>query len=420
MAGKIGLFRPKKCLHSFNHVIITFHVIFAWMIPRQLESQVLNTLKTMPSVALIGPRQVGKTTLALRIGEQMPSVYLDLENRGDALRVQDFSLFFNENRDKLIILDEVQRTPELFRELRGLIDRERRTGRKTGMFLFLGSASIDLLKQSGESLAGRIAYLELFPLNWQEYGTSEPNQLNNLWNRGGFPDSLLAASDADSMTWRRNFIRTYLERDIPSLGPRVPAQTLDRFWTMLAHQQGSMINTAQLARNIDVSATTAHRYIDLMADLLLVRRLQPWSANAGKRLVRSPKVYIRDSGIVHALLNIIHLQDLTGHPVCGASWEGMVIENILSVCKEHVRTSFYRSAQGAEIDLILQSGTGNPWAIEIKRSSDPSVSRGFHQACEDIGAEKRFVVYAGSEKFSIGRQLTAIPLAEMMKLALTL
>jgi len=385
------------------------------MIARQLESRVLKSLKTMPSVTLIGPRQVGKTTLALRIGEQVPSVYLDLENRVDIQRIHDFSLFFNENREKLIILDEVQRVPELFLELRGLIDRERRAGRKNGMFLFLGSASIDLLRQSGESLAGRIAYLELFPLNWQEYG-SETRNINDLWNRGGFPDSLLAASDNDSIIWRRNFIRTYLERDIPALGPRVPAQTLDRFWTMLAHQQGGMINFAQLARSIDISATTAHRYVDLMADLLLLRRLQPWSTNAGKRLVRSPKIYIRDSGIVHALLNIVSVRDLTGHPVCGASWEGMVIENILSVCGAHVHAFFYRTAQGAEIDLILQSGSDKPWAIEIKRSSDPAVAKGFHMACDDIGAGKRFVVYAGTEKFSLSQKLIAIPLKDMMEL----
>ena len=386
------------------------------MIVRQLETQLQKALKSVASVALVGPRQVGKTTTALKVGEKIPSVYLDLENSADAARIRDIYLFFEENKDKLIILDEVQRAPEIFREIRGLIDRERRRGRKTGLFLFLGSASMDLMQQSGESLAGRISYLELYPLNWQEFAIRSPEGLNKLWNRGGFPESLLADSDSESFSWRRDFIRTYLERDIPVLGPRVPAQTLDRFWTMLAHQQGSIINAAQLARNIDVSATTVHRYIDLMADLLLVRRLQPWSSNAGKRLVKSPRIFIRDSGIVHALLNIVTLDQLTSHPVCGASWEGMVIENILSVCRPHVRSYFFRSAQGAEIDLILESGAEKPWAIEIKRSSAPVVTKGFHIACAVIAASRRYVVYSGTETFSLSKDIKAVPLSVMMDL----
>ncbi len=384
------------------------------MISRQINPTILKALKTMPSVTLIGPRQVGKTTEALKIGEQIPSIYIDLENRTDIARIRDFSLFYEENRSKLIILDEVQRVPELFLELRGLIDRERRKGRKTGLFLFLGSASMELMRQSGESLAGRIAYLELFPVNWQEFSATRPDGLNILWNRGGFPESLLSSTDEDSVSWRQNFIRTYLERDIPSLGPRVPSETLDRFWTMLAHQQGGVINIAHLARSIDVSATTTHRYLDLMVDLLLLRRLQPWSANAGKRLVKSPKFYIRDSGIVHTLLNISTLNELIGHPVCGGSWEGMVIENILSACAPHVRPYFYRSSQGAEIDLVLETGTRKPWAIEIKRSSAPSVSHGFHNAAKDIGAEKQFIVYAGSDQFALSDKIMALPLSAMM------
>lgn len=386
------------------------------MITRQIEQRIQKALRLMPAVALIGPRQVGKTTSALRIGGQTDSVYVDLENKLDARRMEDFTLFYQENKDKLIIIDEVQRAPGLFREVRGVIDRERRSGRKAGLFLFLGSASLELLRQSGESLAGRISNLELFSVNWQEYAMVNPEGLNTLWNRGGFPESLLAVGDDVSIGWRRDFIRTYLERDIPSLGPRVPAQTLDRFWTMLAHQQGGMVNIAQLARNIDVSATTAHRYIDLMTDLLLLRRLQPWLANAGKRLVKSPRIFIRDSGIVHALLNITSVNDLTAHPVCGASWEGMVIENILSVCRPQVRAYFYRSAAGAEIDLILETGNSGPWAIEIKRSSDPAVARGFHTACDDVKADKRFVVYSGRETFPLSGGIKAVPLSAMMDL----
>jgi len=252
----------------------------------------------------MGPRQVGKTTIALNISENIPSIYLDLENTLDLERVRDITAFHEENREKLIILDEVQRKPEMFASLRGIIDKERRKGNKAGQFLFLGSASIDLLQQSSESLAGRIAYLELHGIDVLEYTAQNSGLLIQLWLRGGFPESLLAASDQDSLEWRRDFIKTYLERDIPQLGPRIPAQTLDRFWTMLAHNQGGVMNAAQLARNLEVSAVTVGRYLDLMVDLLLVRRLQPWTFNVGKRLIRAPKVYVRDSGITHALLNI--------------------------------------------------------------------------------------------------------------------
>ena len=260
------------------------------MIKRRLETQIRQAIERSPSVALMGPRQVGKTTIALNLSEQVPAIYLDLESSLDAAKVQDIAAFHAENRTKLIILDEVQRTPEIFAPLRGIIDKERRKGNKAGLFLFLGSASMELLQQSGESLAGRIAYLELYGIDVLEFAGNKIESLNQLWLRGGFPESLLAASDTQSIGWRRDFIKTYLERDIPQLGPRIPAQTLERFWTMLAHNQGSVLNASQLARNLEVSSVTINRYLDLMVDLLLVRRLQPWAVNAGKRLVRAPKV----------------------------------------------------------------------------------------------------------------------------------
>ncbi len=384
------------------------------LIKRRLEKNIGKALERSPSVALTGPRQVGKTTLALNIAETVPSVYLDLENSLDLEKVRDIAAFHAVNRDKLIILDEVQRLPEIFPQLRGIIDRERRKGKKAGQFLFLGSASLSLLKQSGESLAGRIAYLELFPVDVLEFADNKADRVNVLWLRGGFPESLLAGSDRNSLAWRRDFIRTYVERDIPQLGPRIPAETLWRFWTMLAHSQGTALNAAHLARSLGVSGTTVARYLDLMVDLLLVRRLQPWMFNEGKRLVRSPKVYVRDSGITHALLGISNYNDLLGHPVSGGSWEGFVIENILSVVPPEARSYYYRTPGGAEIDLVLEFGIRDRWAVEIKHSSSPSLSKGFHLGCEDVKAPRKYVVYSGTDTFSMGGGVTAISLHDLM------
>ncbi len=384
------------------------------LIKRRLEKDIVKALEESPSLALSGQRQVGKTTLALNMAETVPSVYLDLENPLDLEKVRDIAAFHAENRDKLIILDEIQRLPEIFPQLRGIIDRERRKGRKSGQFFFLGSASLSLLRQSSESLAGRIAYLELFPVDVLEFANVQADGVNILWLRGGFPESLLAASDRNSLAWRLDFIRTYLERDIPQLGPRIPAETLRRFWTMLAHNQGAPINAAQLARSLGVSGTTIARYLDLMVDLLLVRRLQPWTFNEGKRLVRSPKVYVRDSGVTHALLNIANYNDLLGHPVAGGSWEGFVIENIVSMAPPEARSYYYRTPGGAEIDLVLEFGVRDRWAIEIKLGSAPSLSRGFHTGCEDIEASRRYVVYSGADTFSMENGVTAVSLNGLM------
>jgi len=394
---------------------LTFNVRFADMIGRRLETEIAAALKRSPAVALVGPRQVGKTTIAINISKETSAIYLDLEDRLDLNKVKDIVTFHDNNNEKLIILDEVQRLPEIFAQIRGIIDKERRKGNKFGQFLFLGSASLDLLQQSSESLAGRIAYLELFPVDVLEYTERDISKQNDLWFRGGFPESLLAASEKNSLAWRKDFIKTYLERDIPQLGPRIPAETLERFWTMLSHNQGSVLNSAHLARNLEVTGTTVGRYLDLMVDLLLVRRLKPWTYNVRKRLVRSPKIYVRDSGLAHALLNIRSQNELLGHPVVGGSWEGFVIENILSVIPSGVQSFYYGTPGGAEIDLILEFGGMEKWAIEIKRSSAPSLSKGFYIACEDIKPTRKYVVYAGKDTFTMEGGVIAIPVFDLME-----
>lgn len=353
--------------------------------------------------------------MALEIAESRPSIYLDLESASDRAKLSDPELYLRGHEDKLVILDEVHRAPEIFRVLRGLIDRGRRKGLRTGRFLVLGSASIDLLRQSGESLAGRIGYVHLCPLDVTEIDDREGDR-NRLWVRGGFPDSYLAASDADSFAWRRSFIRTYLERDVPQFGPRIPAETLERLWTMLAHNQGALLNASRLASGLAVSSPTVTRYIDLLVDLLLVRRLAPFHANVGKRLVKSPKTFVRDSGLVHALLGIEDFEELAGHPVVGGSWEGFVIESLLASAPERARSGFYRTAAGAEIDLVLDlGGRDGTWAIEIKRGLAPRPERGFHHALEDLNPARAFVVYGGEERYPLGDRIEAIGVRELAR-----
>ncbi|PUE14439.1 ATP-binding protein [Limnohabitans sp. WS1] len=377
------------------------------MFKRHLQALLSEELQFSPAVALLGPRQVGKTTLALEVARNMPHVYLDLESERDRGKLAQPELYLESHLDKLVILDEVHRAPGLFPVLRGLIDQARRSGRASGQYLLLGSASLDVLHQSGETLAGRIAYLELGPLNVLETGQSA---LDALWLRGGFPQSLTTPSDARSLRWRENFIRTYLERDIPQFGPRIAAETLRRFWTMLAHHQGGLLNVAQLARNLGVDVKTAQSYTDLLCDLLLVRRLAPWHTNTGKRLVKAPKVYVRDSGLVHALLNIESKESLLSHMVVGASWEGYCIETLLACAPAGVTGYFYRTSGGAEIDLLLVWPGGDLWAIEIKRSSAPKVERGFHSACDDLKPSHKWVVYPGQETYPLAADIQAISL----------
>jgi predicted AAA+ superfamily ATPase len=338
---------------------------------------------------------------------------LDLESRADRNKLTDPALFLREYEDRLVILDEIHRAPELFQELRGLIDQGRRRGKRSGRFLTLGSASMDLLKQSGESLAGRIEYVEMNPLNVLE-AAKAPKAVTKLWLRGGFPDSFLAASDADSLAFRQNFIRTYLERDVPQFGRRIPAETLERLWTMLAHSQGSLLNASRLAASLSISAPTVTSYIDLLVDLLLVRRLQPFNANIGKRLVKSPKVYVRDAGLVHALLGIEDHNHLLGHPVVGTSWEGFVIENLLAASPPRTIPSFYRTAAGAEIDLILElPGNQDIWAIEIKHGSSTTLGKGFHNGRADLRPTRSFVVHSGDERYPLNKEVEAISLREL-------
>jgi uncharacterized protein len=380
------------------------------MIPRLIAPTVAARLSPLPAVALLGPRQVGKTTLARSImADRTPlPLYLDLEQPEDRARLTDPALFLRGYADRLVVMDEVQRVPGLFEVLRGLIDERRRRGDRHGHFLLLGSASLDLLRQSAESLAGRIAYVEMTGVLATELPPTIPD-LDTLWLRGGFPDSLLAPTDANSLSWRKDFVRTYLERDIPAFGPRIPAETLRRFWTMLAHAQGGLWNAARLASGLAVSGQSIARYLDLLVDLLLVRTLRPWSGNAGKRLIKAPKVYLRDSGIAHALLDLGTREQLLGHPVVGESWEGFVIEQLIASAPPEWTAWFYRSSGGAEIDLVFETPRGRH-AIEIKRTLAPSISKG----CTDLDANTRHVVYPGTTRFPLDAETQAIPVTDLM------
>ena len=383
------------------------------MIQREAQSHISNLLRTFPAVAILGPRQVGKTTLAhLLAAEISPEpIYLDLETASDLAKLNEPELYFENNEDRTIILDEIQRVPEIFATLRGIIDRRKRAGKKSGQFLILGSASLDLLQQSSESLAGRIAYAKLSGLKATEIRADDTDL---LWLRGGFPSSFLSENEMDSFQWRQSFISTYLERDIPQFGFRIPSFTLRQFWTMIAHVQGGILNLSKLAGNLGVSVPTVSRYLDLLDDLFLVRKLAPWSSNIGKRLIRSPKVYIRDSGLTHALLKIKDFDELISHPVLGESWEGYIIENLVSSLPEWVSFYFYRTSAGAEIDLIIEINQKKIVAIEIKRSLSPSLTKGFIIGCEDIKATHKYFVYPGKEKFPLSKDVSAIPLLEMM------
>ena len=390
-------------------------------VPRMVTTRLLEHLRLFPVVALLGPRQAGKTTLARAIadGQGMTTptgggtdraLYLDLENPAHLDRLSDAAGYLGAAQGRLVVLDEIHRTPDLFPVLRGIVDERIRRGEPAGQFLILGSASMELLRQSGESLAGRIGYLEIGPFEIREIGRGE---VMDLWARGGFPRSFLAVDDRAGALWRENFVRTYLERDIPELGPRIPAVTLRRFWTMLAHSQGGIWNGAQLARSLAVDGKTVARYLDLLVDLLLARRLPPFHANVRKRLVKSPKVYIRDSGIVHALLRLGNADEALGHPVAGPSWEGFAIETLIGAAPEGTQASFYRTATGAEIDLLLEMPGGRLWAVEIKRSSAPSVPRGFRTALDDVSADRAFLVHGGDDRYPKGGGVEAVGLREM-------
>jgi len=379
------------------------------MIFRGLHDQVLQRLRQAPAVVLLGPRQVGKTTLAREIAARYSgALLLDLERESDRAALGRPELFLAAHRDRLLVLDEVQHLPHLFEALRPEIDADRRPGR----FLLLGSASRDLLRQSGESLAGRVSYLELTPLLVAELKPDLAG-LQSLWLRGGFPMSWLAPNDEASFTWRQDFIRTFLQRDLPGMGLRIPAETLRRFWQMLAHLQGQMFNASQLGQSLGgVSHSTVTRYLDVLVDTLMVRRLPPFLPNLGKRLVKSPKVYLRDSGLLHALLGLATVRDLQGHVVAGASWEGFVVEQLAAQLPADAQLSFYRTAVGAEIDLIVEQ-RARTVAVEVKFSSAPKPARGFWQALHDLRIQQAYVVAPVARRYPLAEGVEVLPFQEL-------
>lgn len=385
------------------------------MLRRLLEDKIIQALTTMPVVAILGPRQVGKTTLALEIANNKLDkdvVYLDLERDSDLGRLNEPETYLQRFANKLLIIDEVQRKPDLFRTLRSLVDERKRAGERAGQFLLLGSASRDLIQHSSETLAGRIRFLELSPFSIFELLSNAPQDfdIEKLWMRGGFPDSYLAGDDDESWDWRSDFIASYVERDIPLMGPKVPATRMKRFWTMLAHWHGQQVNMSSLGKSLEVDHKTIRFYLDILTDFYMVRQLQPWAGNTRKRLVKSPKVYLRDSGLLHVLLNISDYETLLGHPVLGASWEGFVLESIIQSLSNKWQYSYYRTSGQTELDLVLEGPKNEVFAIEIKRSIAPKVSKGFHSASDDIKATRKFVVYPGEDRFPLGHDTDAINL----------
>lgn len=378
------------------------------MINRRLLPNIERSLTDFPAVALLGPRQAGKTTLAKSIASRHTgNLYLDLERPSDLAKLADPELFLSRHENKLIVLDEVQRKPELFAVLRSLIDQQRTPGR----FLLLGSASPQLLQQASESLAGRIIFHELGPFDVSEV---QPGftVLQDFWLRGGYPPSWLATSDASSFAWRESFIATHLERDIPAFGIRVPGTTLRRFWQMIAHMHGQLWNASRLASGFGVSAPTVQHYLDILEATYMLRRLPPLQANLGKRLVKSPKVYLRDSGLLHALLGIGSLNDLAGHPIVGASWEGWVLEQIAQLIGAQWQLSFYRTASGAEIDIVAERGK-RKIGFEIKFSSAPALSKGFWLSMADLKLERAYIVAPVESGYPLAPNVEVVPAAQL-------
>lgn len=384
------------------------------MIERQITRQIIESLKNFPVVGILGPRQVGKTTLAKEIlrRHSKAAIYLDLERASDRVKFERAELFLEKHSDTLVILDEVQRMPELFPLMRALVDSKNKNGR----FLVLGSASPDLSRQAAESLAGRIYYHHLSPLLMSEVG-AKVAKIERLWSRGGYPRSFLAENDEASFRWREAFIQTHLERDIPSLGIHIPVSTLMRFWQMLAHCHGQLWNASRIAGSLGISPPTARHYLDILQDTFMVRQLQPFHPNLGKRLVKSPKIYLCDSGLHHSLLGITSYTTLLGHPAAGSSWEGWVIEQIVNMIPTHWRTYFYRTSAGAELDLVIQPTIGQPLiAVEIKFSLEPRPTKGFWSACDDLNPKAGFVVYPGNETYPLAETIIALPIGEVEKI----
>lgn len=379
-------------------------VSFALMIPRSEHVEViLGRLQSFPAVAILGPRQIGKTTLAQQVARKAagPVHWLDLENPADLNRLIDDPLLVLDELRGLVVIDEVQRRPDLFPILRVLADRRPRPAR----FLILGSASPDMIRQSSESLAGRINYHELGGLGLKEVGY---HRLNRRWLRGGFPQAWLARSNEAASLWIESFVRTFLERDLPELGLRVPSAALRRFWTMLAHWHGQVWKASEFARSFGVADTTVRRYLDILTGALVVRQLQPWHENIAKRQVKSPKLYLRDSGVLHALLGIGDMHALNAHPKCGASWEGLVLESVIEqLGLSNEQAFFWAVHTGAELDLLVPRGR-HPVGIEIKRTVAPKVTRSMRTAIDDLNLHEVVVIHAGRESYRLAAKVRAV------------
>lgn len=384
------------------------------ILERDLLAQVETALAESPATAILGPRQCGKTTLAREIVEKRPgAVYLDLERPSDLRQLADPELFFalrrNANGQPLVCLDEIQRAPEVFPVLRSILDESGRNGQ----LLMLGSASPDLLRQTSETLAGRLRYLELTPLTAREVGAREVEGLARLWVRGGFPRSYLAETEGASFRWRESFVQTFLERDLPQLGFRLPAAGLNRLWRMLAHGHGQLFNSSKLGASLGVSHHTVRHHLDVLAGTFMVRVLEPREDNLKKRLVKSPKVYLRDTGILHCLLGVEDEGDLLARPSRGESWEGLVIENVIAAASGW-EPSFYRTTNGAEIDLVLSRGRRRI-AVECKAATAPTVSVGFWQALEDLAIDEAWIVAPVKEAYPLREGVFVTPLFELME-----
>ena len=381
------------------------------MIHRQLSETLRIRLRQTPVVALLGSRQVGKTTLARELESEKASHYLDLERPSDLAKLTDPELYLGRFADRLVILDEIQRVPDLFPVLRSLVDERRRTGDKSAQFLILGSASPELLQQSSETLAGRISYLELSPLNLTEL---ERGAQDIHWFRGGYPDSYLADGDQASTRWCEDFITSYVERYLPQLGITATPVLLRRFCSMLAHQQGATLNLGKMAGSLGIDGKTARHYLDLLEGLYLVRSIPPWSRNAGKRLVKSPKVYWRDSGILHTLAGLHDLEQVLGHPLCGQSWEGYCLEQIITRLPKGTTFSHYRTHAGAEVDLVLETAAGEATAIEIKRTLSPKLTPGLIESMKTLAANRGSIIIPEGDPFPLSEAVTARPLREFL------
>jgi predicted AAA+ superfamily ATPase len=379
-------------------------------ISRSVEPLVLKDLHYFPVVAILGPRQCGKSTLAKMLKDKIgPSIYLDLESPSDLRKLDDPELFFLTNKKTTVCLDEIQRRPELFPVLRSIVDRRPTKGQA----LLLGSASGNLLRQGSESLAGRISFIELTPFMVSEVAKIPGYDLYEHWFRGGYPESFLAADDEISNRWRNNFLRTFVERDIPQLGIHITSMNLQRLLTMLAHNQGQLLNSSKLAGSVGVSYHTIRDYIDIFEQTYIVRSLQPYNNNVKKRTIKSPKVYVRDSGLLHSLLDIDSFNNLLGHPVIGASWEGFCLETILSELRDW-KGYFYRASTGSEIDLVLVKGRKQV-AVEFKSSRAPTVTRGFWAALEDLDISEAWIVAPVDEPYLIKNNVTVCGPSEFVR-----